>query len=40
MQWNDHALAGFAGFSKVHPWFSVNPNYTDINAEQQDPNFI
>ena len=39
MQWNDH---DFAGFSEVLPWFSVNPNYTDINVEQQqqDPNSI
>lgn len=39
MQWNDQT---FAGFSKVPPWFAVNPNYTDINVEQQqqDPNSI
>lgn len=39
MQWNDSA---YAGFSEVSPWFPVNPNYTEINVEQQeeDPNSI
>ncbi|GEP83631.1 alpha-D-1,4-glucosidase [Staphylococcus piscifermentans] len=39
MQWNNSA---YAGFSEVDPWFPVNPNYTEINVEQQeaDPNSI
>jgi len=32
MQWND---GPFAGFSKNEPWIMVNPNYTEINAEEQ-----
>ncbi|PSW33553.1 glucohydrolase [Photobacterium phosphoreum] len=39
MQWNKQA---FGGFSTVTPWLVVNPNYTDINVEQQqrDPHSI
>lgn len=39
MQWNQNKNAGF---SDHQPWFSVNPNYQQINvAEQQDnPNSI
>ena len=39
MQWNKQA---FGGFSEVAPWLPVNPNYTDINVEQQqcDPHSI
>lgn len=35
MQWNDHK---YAGFSKVRPWFYVNPNYKMVNvaAEEND----
>lgn len=32
MQWNQ---TDYAGFSKEKPWFHVNPNYKDINVEQQ-----
>ncbi len=32
MQWNDGKNAGF---SDGEPWLKVNPNYTEINAEQQ-----
>ena len=32
MQWND-SLNG--GFSKGNPWIKVNPNYMDINVENQ-----
>ena len=32
-QWSG---APYAGFSRVRPWFDVNPNYTHINAESQD----
>ena len=32
MQWNNKSNAGF---TKGEPWFSVNPNYVDINAEKQ-----
>ncbi len=39
MQWNRDTNAGF---TNGEPWIKVNPNYTDINAEQQvdDPNSI
>ena len=33
MQWSD---AENAGFSTVKPWFSVNPNYKQINVEAQE----
>lgn len=33
MQWNDHA---YAGFSTHEPWIMVNPNYTEINAANED----
>ena len=32
MQWNDGKKAGFTTAEK--PWFSVNPNYTEINVEE------
>ncbi|WP_323704145.1 alpha-glucosidase [Mammaliicoccus sp. Dog046] len=32
MQWNS---SKHAGFSNHEPWFHVNPNYVDINVEQQ-----
>ncbi|PSU99190.1 glycoside hydrolase family 13 protein [Photobacterium kishitanii] len=32
MPWNNRP---FGGFSKVKPWITVNPNYTEINVEQQ-----
>ncbi|TIX18479.1 MAG: DUF3459 domain-containing protein [Mesorhizobium sp.] len=31
MQWNGTANAGFTSAEK--PWFAVNPNYSEINAE-------
>ncbi|WP_096434447.1 glycoside hydrolase family 13 protein [Alteribacter populi] len=39
VQWNDEA---HGGFTTGTPWLQVNPNYTEINAEQavQDPNSI
>lgn len=39
MQWSNKP---YAGFSKVKPWFLVNPNYESINVESQikDPNSI
>lgn len=39
MQWED--VPG-AGFSDVTPWFRINPNYHEINAEQQlqDPESV
>ena len=39
MQWNN---ARYAGFSKVKPWFYVNPNYRRVNvaAEEKDPDSI
>ena len=39
MQWSDDA---FAGFSSRNPWFYVNPNYHEINVEneEKDPNSI
>lgn len=39
MQWSAEK---WAGFSAVEPWLCVNPNYTQINAEQalQDKNSI
>ncbi len=33
VQWNS---AKYAGFSRVKPWFYVNPNYKDINVEAQE----
>ena len=33
MQWDSSANAGF---SRAKPWFSVNPNYTEINAEKEE----
>nr|WP_281267684.1 alpha-glucosidase [Streptohalobacillus salinus] len=32
MQWSDDT---YAGFSKVHPWLNVNPNYKEINVNDQ-----
>ncbi|MDR2646765.1 MAG: alpha-glucosidase [Oscillospiraceae bacterium] len=39
MQWNN---APNGGFSEADPWFRVNPNYTEINAEdaEADPNSL
>ena len=39
VQWDD---TQYAGFSKVKPWFHVNPNYRKINAaaEEKDPDSI
>ena len=39
IQWSG---APNAGFSEAEPWFSVNPNYTEINVEaaEADPNSI
>ncbi len=39
MQWNDSREAGF---TTGKPWYRVNPNYTEINAEQalKDPDSI
>ena len=39
VQWDD---SDYAGFSKVEPWFGVNPNYKEINVanEEKDPNSI
>ena len=39
VQWSSEANAGFTTGT---PWFHVNPNYTDINVEQQetDPDSI
>ena len=39
MQWNGDR---YAGFSKVRPWFHINPNYKTVNAEAEeaDPNSI
>ncbi len=39
MQWSS---AKYAGFSKVKPWFTVNPNYKRVNvaAEESDPDSI
>ena len=39
MQWS---VASNAGFSSAQPWFTVNPNYTQINVEQEerDPDSI
>lgn len=33
MQWNDQP---YAGFSTREPWIMVNPNYTEINAAEED----
>lgn len=33
VQWDK---SKYAGFSTAEPWFSVNPNYTDINVKQQE----
>ena len=33
MQWND---AVGAGFTQGKPWLALNPNYTDINVEEQE----
>ncbi|PKM64536.1 MAG: glucohydrolase [Firmicutes bacterium HGW-Firmicutes-20] len=33
VQWSKSA---YAGFSTVKPWIKLNPNYTEINVEQQD----
>lgn len=35
MQWNDSACAGF---TEGKPWIDVNPNYTQINAKEQENN--
>ncbi len=39
VQWNK---TKYAGFSKVEPWFGVNPNYKEINvaAEEKDKDSI
>ena len=39
MQWNNSENAGF---TTGEPWIKVNPNYKEINAEEQaeDPNSI
>ena len=39
MQWNS---SRYAGFSRVRPWFCVNPNYKRVNVEteENDPNSI
>ena len=39
MQWSDSANGGF---SQAEPWFSVNPNYSEINVEaaEADPDSI
>lgn len=39
MQWDD---SDYAGFSSVHPWMKVNPNYRQINVSQSldDPNSV
>lgn len=39
MQWD---TSEYAGFSDVQPWINVNPNYKEINANQQvsDPNSV
>jgi len=41
MQWSDAPNAGFTA-SNATPWIKVNPNYTQINAEQQqnDPKSV
>ena len=33
VQWDK---SKYAGFSSVEPWFSVNPNYKEINVKQQE----
>ncbi len=33
MQWNDSENAGF---SRAKPWFTVNPNYKEINVEKEE----
>lgn len=35
MQWSDKE---YAGFSTVEPWFSLNPNYKEINVEEDEKN--
>jgi glycosidase len=39
MQWDD---SDYAGFSSVHPWMKVNPNYRQINVSQSlaDPDSV
>lgn len=39
MQWDSNVNAGF---SEAKPWLSVNPNYTEINAEKAvgDPDSV
>ena len=39
MQWSD---AENAGFSQAEPWFTVNPNYKEVNvaANEADPNSL
>ena len=32
MQWSN---SDFAGFSNVKPWIGINPNYKDVNVENQ-----
>jgi oligo-1,6-glucosidase len=40
VQWDGSANAGFTGGDK--PWFSINPNYTDVNvdAQEKDPDSL
>ena len=33
MQWNSQK---YAGFSETEPWFPVNPNYPEVNAEREE----
>lgn len=39
VQWNDKK---YAGFSTVEPWYTVNPNYPEVNVENamQDENSV
>ncbi|MBR4744456.1 MAG: alpha-glucosidase [Oscillospiraceae bacterium] len=41
MQWNGGPNAGFTD-AQVRPWFAVNPNYPEVNAEREegDPSSI
>ncbi len=35
VQWDS---GEYAGFSTAEPWFGVNPNYTEINVEEEEKN--